>query len=501
MTDLVIPETVSLIGDYAFYDVSGLKSVMIGDSVQTIGNEAFIGCKELKSIEMGMSVRTIGKRCFGGCSSLTNIHIPNSVVEIGEYAFLGCEGLTSIIIPNSITNISRSTFANSSALSSVVIGNSVKTIDFSAFSGCPIKDISTTAQMSPEIQYDTFSTYEGTLYLQGKKAISEYNETKYWGNFKTELLIEPLTLEIEGMTSIIGNEGDTFQLTAKMTPEDVSLPYVFWKSSNPEIATVNNNGVVTLHANVNEITDCKIKAETLYADGPIADISVGFKFIKASEIILSQSDVEMNPGHSSFLTATILPEDATDKSVIWTSSNDAVATVDSDGYVTALTLGEADITATAADGSGVSATCHVTVFPVLVESIVLTPDSWNGEEGMTFQIEATVLPDNASDKKLRWVSSDKSVAIVDEDEFVAVLKEGTCVITATATDGSGIHAECVVTGLAGIAEIFSDTDHFDLYDLNGTLLKKDSDKEELKVLTPGIYLIRIGNSMKKIVIR
>ena len=161
-----------------------------------------------------------------------------------------------------------------------------------------------------------------------------------------------------------------------------------------------------------------------------------------------------------------------------------------------------DVIATAADGSGVSAVCHVTVNPVLVESILLTPDNWSGEEGESFQIDATVIPENATDKALWWLSSDETVATVDGDGYVTVLKDGSCVITATAADGSGIFAECMVTGLSGIHAIFEDDNcNYDVYDMNGLLLKKECSKEDLKRLTPGIYIIRRGAISIKLVIR
>ena len=233
-----------------------------------------------------------------------------------------------------------------------------------------------------------------------------------------------------------------------------------------------------------------------------AECSVTVEPIAVTSITLDRSEWSGHAGEEFTINATVYPEDASENSVIWTSSNDAVATVGPKGNVKAVALGEADITVKAYDGSGVSATCQVTVLPVLVESIVLTPDSWNGEEGMTFQIEASVLPDNATDKKLKWTSSDKSIAIVDGDGFVAVLKEGSCVITATAADGSNIYAECIITSSAGIDEIFTDGEtSCNVYDINGTLLKKNCDKDDLKLLSSGIYILQSGNKIIKIVIR
>ena len=102
VADLVIPETVTHIADYAFYSCSDLNSVTISNSVQNIGVSAFSGCSGLTSLTIGNSVTSIGEYAFFGCSGLTSLTIGNSVESIGEYAFSGCSGLTSVTIPNSV---------------------------------------------------------------------------------------------------------------------------------------------------------------------------------------------------------------------------------------------------------------------------------------------------------------------------------------------------------------------------------------------------------------
>ena len=99
-----------------------------------------------------------------------------------------------------------------------------------------------------------------------------------------------------------------------------------------------------------------------------------------------------------------------------------------------------------------------------------------------------------------WSSSDESVAAINSEGVVYVLKEGECVITATASDGSGVTAECIVTGVAGIDSIFSDNGNFDIYSVNGTLIRQGCDNDYLKTLAPDVYIIRQGNLMKKLII-
>ena len=136
ITELVIPDSVTSIGSYAFYNCTGLTNIVIPNSVTSIGIGAFEDCTGLTSVEIPDSVTSIGDYAFRGCTGLTSIEIPNSVTSIGDYAFEGCTGLTSIVIPNSVTSIGEGAFYNCTGLTSVVIGNSVTSIESYAFSSC-----------------------------------------------------------------------------------------------------------------------------------------------------------------------------------------------------------------------------------------------------------------------------------------------------------------------------------------------------------------------------
>ena len=136
VTDLVIPDGVTSIKSYAFYNCSSLTSITIPNSVTSIGNYAFSGCSSLTSATIGNGVTSIGSSAFSSCSSLTSVIIPNSVTSIGESAFYKCSSLTSIEIPNSVTSITYATFNGCSSLTSVIIPNSVTSIGNYAFKGC-----------------------------------------------------------------------------------------------------------------------------------------------------------------------------------------------------------------------------------------------------------------------------------------------------------------------------------------------------------------------------
>lgn len=207
-------------------------------------------------------------------------------------------------------------------------------------------------------------------------------------------------------------------------------------------------------------------------------------------IVLNSEDISLFIGNTVQLTVNVLPENAANKTLVWASSDENIATVNNDGMVTAVGVGEAIITATANDGSDVSATCMVRVIPTLAESLTIDPESWAGVEGETFQITAEVQPENTTDKTLNWSSSDETIATVNATGLVSVLMTGSCRITATTTDGSNLTAECKLDVLSGIEEIFSDgATTVDVYNTQGVLIKKNCTKQELNQFSSGIYII------------
>ena len=136
VTNLVIPDSVTSIGNYAFYGCSSLTSVTIPDGVTSIGDAAFVDCTSLTSVTIPDSVTFIKYGAFRNCSSLTSVTIPDSVTSIGGSAFSYCSNLTSVTIGNSVTSIGNSAFYNCSSLTSVTIGNSVTNIGNSEFYNC-----------------------------------------------------------------------------------------------------------------------------------------------------------------------------------------------------------------------------------------------------------------------------------------------------------------------------------------------------------------------------
>ena len=134
--DVMIPDSVTSIGDRAFYDCHRLTSISIPDSVTSIGKEVFSNCSSPTSISIPDSVTSIGEEAFSGCSRLTSISVPDGVTSIGEEAFSGCSRLTSISVPDGVTSIGYCAFHACRSLTSISIPDSVTSIGDNVFYGC-----------------------------------------------------------------------------------------------------------------------------------------------------------------------------------------------------------------------------------------------------------------------------------------------------------------------------------------------------------------------------
>lgn len=136
LTEVIIPISVTNIGNSAFDSCINLTNVTIGDNVTSVGSKSFLGCSKLANLTIPNSVTNIGNYAFYGCSSLTSAAIGNSIANIGDGAFQSCTQLTSVTIPNSVTNIGSSVFQSCSGLTNVMIGNSVTSLGDAAFQSC-----------------------------------------------------------------------------------------------------------------------------------------------------------------------------------------------------------------------------------------------------------------------------------------------------------------------------------------------------------------------------
>lgn len=276
-----IPDGVTEIKDKAFDWCFDVPSVHFPNSVVTLGNEAFANCG-LKSVTLPESLTDIPDNAFRRCEALHSVYIPNSVTSIGYDAFAYTE-LNTIVIPNSVKSIEPGAFGFCDYLETIILGNGLETIGVCAFSNTSTAKIYITAKTPPVATDDrTFSYYEywTNLYVLGEDAVETYKSSNYCWNKFTHInqMVEPVGLELN-MTKLNGEQGNTFQLSATFAPTDVSIPVIYWSSTNPEIASVDHKGLVTINATDSESLNknakaCKIIAETFYPNGPKAEATV-----------------------------------------------------------------------------------------------------------------------------------------------------------------------------------------------------------------------------------
>ncbi|MDR1638488.1 MAG: leucine-rich repeat protein [Clostridiales bacterium] len=181
---VIIPNTVTEIGTYAFHNCRVLESVSIPDSVTSIGNLAFFDCSNLKSIVIPNGVTSINYWAFAGCNNLESVSIPDSVTSIGDSAFYSCHSLKSIVIPYGVTSINVWTFAYCESLESVTIPDSVTSIGEKAFYVCTGLKTLTIPDSVTEFGKDAFSG-NTTMYCNAGSPAHKYfeqNDTFYVTN-------------------------------------------------------------------------------------------------------------------------------------------------------------------------------------------------------------------------------------------------------------------------------------------------------------------------------
>lgn len=241
--------------------------------------------------------------------------------------------------------------------------------------------------------------------------------------------VESISLD---KTSVELMKGEQVTLTATVFPEDATNQNLLWSSSAESIVSVVN-GVLTAHKG----GIGKIKVSNGHNIVAYCKVTV---ICPVESISLNKSYIELFKGEMVTLNATIYPEDATNKNVVWTSSNESVATV-INGTVTALRSGQTTIIATTEDGAK-TACCDITVTSI-VEQISLDKSSVELLEGEELTLVATISPDDATNKGVTWTSSNESVATV-VNGVVTAIKAGQTMVTVTTEDGEKT-ASCKVT--------------------------------------------------------
>ncbi len=281
---------------------------------------------------------------------------------------------------------------------------------------------------------------KGVITAVGKGTCIITCRSKFYSNISVsyKVTVEQAVTAVSMESAVKLNENSTKRLTAKAVPNTASNARLSFKSSNASVAAVSSNGVITAKSK----GSCVITATATDGSGKSAKCRVTV-VRPVTNVKLNAHTISWNVGKKAHFRPTVTPTTASNISVKYTSSNTRVATVDSNGLLTAVGKGTCTVTCTAADGSGKKDTCKVTVKQPVRKLTISGGSSVN--EGSSIELKAVAAPSNATNKNVTWSSSDKTVAKVSSTGKVTALKAGKATIKCTAKDGSRVVASKTVT--------------------------------------------------------
>lgn len=367
-SNITIPSTiygnkVCKVGYESFKDNNNIRYVTIPNYVKAIDSAAFKGCHSLNSVTFPSGLKTIGYGAFSN-TNLKNVTIPNSVTEIDDYAFSGCENLSSMTLSNKLESIGYATFRYCKSLTSITLPNSLKYLDWYLFSGCTsLKTVSIGSSLQECYNQGSYGfIFEDCTALESITVSSSNNNYSsangiMYDKKKTEILVYPQAKKD----------------TTYTVPSTIKTLYGMSTNNNPYLKTITIPSSVTdIRDNAvgylkdgwdyNKVSGFTIKGYKGTAAERYARNN-DFNFVQLqvvpTSVALNKTTLTLDTGKTSNLKATVYPSNAANKKCTWSSSNTSVATVDSNGKVTAKKAGTATITVKTSNGK--TATCKVTV--------------------------------------------------------------------------------------------------------------------------------------------
>lgn len=416
-----IPDTVKYFDRMVFEDCKKIKKVTIPNSVTAISYRAFAGCSNLEEINIPTGVASIGESAFGGCKNLKNIVIPDSVKSIEIYAFSGCSSLIEIAIPESVQ-----------CLNYVTDGTRVEGIgdkvmeEALCFSGC-----SNLENIIVDSNNSKFSSEDGILYNKDKSKMLCYPAGKNEGNFTIKNGVKKIRAyafnQCEKLKTIVIPES-VINIENSAIIQCKNIVTVKFMGAKPD----NLDRFISTEKNINILYPRKL--ESSWKDYNIyPKQGYGESIIDVQEVNLNKTKLSIVKGKTYKLKQTVMPNNADDKTVIWSSSNTKIATVSQDGVIKANNKGTCVIFVITNDGKK-KAECKITVI-IPVKKIKLNRTKIIIEKGKTYKLKAVVTPVNSTDKKIVWSSTNKKIAKVSKGK-VKARKKGICYIVVKTKDGN-----------------------------------------------------------------
>ena len=446
--DINIPSAVRFgdvisISSIAFKNCEELNSVFVPLSIKSIGYGAFTGCPNLNilNVENGNTtfdsrdncnaiIETANNKLIVGCN---NTIIPSTVICIGDSAFAG-SGITKLSIPNTITSIGRGAFWQCNRLSTLLLtGDGAWTAgaldvavqrldiasDITAIPGLKVnpREVYCYANVPPTCDENTFTDYTGTLHVP-ESSLAAYFTAPYWCNFANivgdAVELTNLTLNKDSAELLVDEQ---LTLNATIQPANANIDSITWESSNEEIATVVN-GVVTAKA----LGECDIIV-TCLDKRAVCHVKV---VEQVTTITLDQHRASLLPNHILTLTPTVTPE-PTD--LVVTSSNPSVAAArlaNGKVQVVGVSVGNAIIKVSSADGKAIADSCFVNVYTDVGD---VDCDGFVKINDVTALIDHLLGSNSSIDVGNADINYDGVVTIADVTELIDCLLSGTSMTT------------------------------------------------------------------------
>ena len=416
--EIELPDTITEIGDSAFKNCKNLDRITMNNGIEILESSAFEDCFSLTTINIPNTVKAISNSTFQDCTSLTEVHLSNILKEIPASTFSGCKKLTTINFPSTLTMIGNSAFSGCESLPEAILPSGVEKIESNAFKNCKAMKKAVVPDTVSSIGSSAFYGCETLTDITLGSKLKKIESQTFYGCTVLPSIVLPYNVTTIGDSAFVNCTKLTQITVPRNTTSIASNAFSYPKK-------------MTMYGP----SDCY--AQT-YASGK------GIKYvtqdIHATSVSLDSTEKTAERYDDFQLTATIAPLNFTD-AVVWTSSNEEVATVSDTGYVEICGVGTAVITVTAGN---VKAACKITV-PQLIDWIEFDEDEIELKAGQTYQLKPYISPSDATNKKLKYTSSDTKVAEVSASGLVTAKSEGEAKIRAAATDGSDEYAVCYVT--------------------------------------------------------
>lgn len=435
LQNLIIPENIKYILEETFSGCYSLETVVLPNEIESLGDKAFNECTNLKDFDIPANVAIIGNSCFSGCKSLKEIFINNSVRSIGSLAFVNCSNLEVVKIGDNIKILPAETFRYCNNLATVIIGKNISEIGGLCFDNCKnIKKIECNNHVPPSLIANSFDedVYDNAILYVPDNALESYKTAKIWKYFSNQEIIpikaESIKLSVYNLEIKVGQN---FQIIAEIYPED-STDTIVWHCSDTNIIHIDNEGNLIginpgkalVTANVNDIS-------------AVCEVSV--LPVEAESIELNENALQLKIGETFLLNAEILPQNTTDKTLTWKSSDSSIVSVNESGEVTALSVGNVIISVNCGE---IYTFCEVNVIPVYAEKIILDKTDIEIHLDEEYKISAIIYPENTTYKELYWESDNPEIATVDSNGIITGKSIGITTITASCGE---IKATCNVT--------------------------------------------------------